>query len=59
MGLWENIKNSLNHEFSLIQLMEILGMDEEDKREARNILNQFYKNGKIIRISKNMYRKYE
>ena len=59
MGLWESIKDALSPEFSLLQLMELLGMAEEDKREARNILNQFYKAGKITRISKNMYRKLE
>ena len=57
MGLWESLKDSLNPEFSLLQFMELLGMDEEDKREARNVLNQFYNAGKITRISKNMYRK--
>lgn len=59
MGLWEQIKDELNSEFSLIQLMELLGMEAEDKREARNILNQFNLAGKINRISKNMYRKLE
>ncbi|NVM28243.1 MAG: hypothetical protein HWN65_05335 [Candidatus Helarchaeota archaeon] len=59
MGLWEKIKDELNPEFSLFQLMELLGMDEDDKREARNILNQFHITGKIARISKNMYRKLE
>ena len=59
MGLWEQIKDELNAEFSLIQLMELLGMEAEDKREARNILNQFNRAGKINRISKNMYRKLE
>ncbi len=57
MGIWEMIKNELHQEFSLLQLMELLGMDAEDKREARNLLQQFYKAGKIVRISKNMYRK--
>lgn len=57
MGLWEQIKDELNSEFSLIQLMELLGMEADDKREARNILNQFNRAGKINRISKNMYRK--
>jgi hypothetical protein len=59
MGLWEQIKDMLATEFSLLQLMELLGMDAEDKREARNILNQFYHAGKILRLSKNMYRKVE
>lgn len=59
MGLWEKIKDELQTEFSLFQLMDLLGMDEDDKREARNILNQFHRTGKITRISKNMYRKLE
>jgi len=59
MGLWEQIKDELNSEFSLIQIMELLGMEADDKREARNILNQFYHAGKINRISKNMYKKLE
>ncbi|MHA1131713.1 MAG: hypothetical protein ACTSQI_02360 [Candidatus Helarchaeota archaeon] len=58
-GIWETIKDELNPEFSLLQMMELLGMDAEDKREARNILKQFYKAGKIVRISKNMYKKLE
>ena len=59
MGIWESIKSELGNEFSLMQLMELLGMDEEDKREARNILKQFLIAGKIVRISKNMYRRLE
>lgn len=59
MGLYENIKDELPSEFSLFQLMQLLGMDEEDHREARNILKQFYLTGKIVRTSKNMYRKLE
>lgn len=57
MGLWDQVKNELKAEFSLTQLMELLGMTAEDKREARNILQQFYQTGKIIRLSKNMYKK--
>jgi hypothetical protein len=57
MGLWEKIKADLKVEFSLFQFMEVLGMSEEDKREARNLLNQLYHAGKIERISTNMYRK--
>jgi hypothetical protein len=59
MGIWESLKDHLGTEFSLFQMMELLGMTEEDKREARNILKQFYSAGKVIRISKNMYRKLE
>ncbi|HUY01006.1 MAG TPA: hypothetical protein VMV49_15695 [Candidatus Deferrimicrobium sp.] len=57
MGLWEKIKSDLKLEFSLFQFMEVLGMTEEDKREARNLLNQLYHAGKIVRVSANMYRK--
>jgi hypothetical protein len=57
MGLWEKIKADLKVEFSLFQFMEVLGMSEEDKREARNLLNQLYHANKIERISTNMYRK--
>jgi hypothetical protein len=59
MGLWDQIKNDLNPQFSLLRLMEVLGMDETDKREARNILHQLFISGKIRRISKNMYQKLE
>ncbi|MHA1652149.1 MAG: hypothetical protein ACTSYB_18360 [Candidatus Helarchaeota archaeon] len=59
MGLWDKIKDGLNTEFSIFQLMELLGMDEDDKRDARNILKQFHITGKIVRISKNMYKKVE
>ncbi len=57
MGIWQAIKTELKQEFSLMQLMELLGMDEDDKRDARNILKQFHAAGKIVRISKNMYKK--
>ena len=59
MGLWGQIKDYLNDTFSVAQFMEILGMDESDKREARNVLNQLYIAGKIRRInnSRNMYMK--
>ncbi len=59
MGLWDQIKNDLNPQFSLFRLMEVLGMDETDKREARNLLHQLFLSGKTRRISKNMYRKLE
>lgn len=59
MGLWNQIKNELNPQFSLFRLMEVLGMDETDKREARNVLHQLFVAGKIRRISKNMYQKLE
>jgi len=59
MGLWNQIKGELNPQFSLLRMMEVLGMDEADKREARNVLHQLFLSGKIRRISKNMYRKLE
>ena len=59
MGLWGQIKDYLNDTFSIEQFMEVLSMDESDKREARNVLHQLYLNGKIRRVnnSKNMYMK--
>jgi len=59
MGLWDKIKNDLAPQFSLFRLMEVLGMDESDKREARNLLHQFFLSGKVRRISKNIYQKIE
>lgn len=58
MGLWKQVENDLNVIFSIQQFMAIVGMDKRDKREARNILNQFYKSGKIYRLTKNLYKKY-
>jgi len=58
MGLWKQVENDLNAIFSIQQFMAIVGMDKRDKREARNILNQFYKSGKIYRLNKNLYKKY-
>jgi len=61
MGLWSQIKDYLGKTFSIDQFMEILGMDDSDKREARNVLHQLYLSGKIRRInnSRNMYIKLE
>jgi len=59
MGLWDKIRNDLKLQFSLFRMMEVLGMDEGDKREARNILHQLFVSGKIRRISKNVYQKLE
>ena len=58
MGLWKQVENDLNMIFSIQQFMAIVGMDKRDKREARNILNQFHKSGKIFRLNKNLYKKY-
>ena len=57
MGLYNNIKEKLSKQFSIFQFMSILGIDSFDVRKARNILKQFYLQGYIQRISKNMYEK--
>ncbi|MFX0017663.1 MAG: hypothetical protein ACFFAK_16530 [Promethearchaeota archaeon] len=57
MGLYNNIKNELPKQFSVFQLMSILGIDAVEVRRVRNILKQFFKQGYIKRISKNMYEK--
>jgi hypothetical protein len=57
LGLYNNIKEELPKQFSVFQLMSILGIDAVDVRRVRNILKQFFKQGYIKRISKNMYEK--
>jgi len=57
VGLYSNIKDKLPKQFSIFQLMGILEIDASDVRKARNILKQFYLEGYIKRISKNMYEK--
>ena len=57
MGLYNNIKDRLPEQFSIFQLMSILGIDAPEVRKARNILKQFYHEGYIRRLSKNMYEK--
>lgn len=59
MGLYNNIKDKLQKQFSIFQLMGILGIDSIEVRNARNLLKQFYFEGYIKRISKNMYQKIE
>ena len=59
MGLYNNIKDKLPNQFSIFQLMSILGIDAPEVRKARNILKQFYLHGYIKRLSKNMYQKKE
>lgn len=59
MGLYNNIKEKLSKQFSIFQFMGILGIDALDVRRARNILKQFYIEGYIKRVSKNMYEKIE
>jgi len=57
MGLYSNIEDKLPKQFSIFQLMSILEINASDVRKARNILKQFYLEGYIKRISKNMYEK--
>ncbi|MFX0035017.1 MAG: hypothetical protein ACFE9I_05175 [Candidatus Hermodarchaeota archaeon] len=59
MGLYSNIKNNLPRQFSIFQLMSILRIDALEVRKVRNLLKQFYLQGYIKRISKNMYVKVE
>ncbi|MHA1659085.1 MAG: hypothetical protein ACTSUT_08200 [Promethearchaeota archaeon] len=59
MPLYNNIKDKLPKQFSIFQLMGILGIDSIEVRNARNLLKQFYIEGYIKRISKNMYQKIE
>lgn len=57
MGLYNNIKDKLPKQFSIFQLMSVLEIDASDVRKARNMLKQFYLEGYIKRLSKNMYEK--
>lgn len=57
MGLYNNIKDKLPSQFSIFQLMSVLDIDASEVRKARNLLKQFYLEGYIKRISKNMYEK--
>ena len=57
MGLFNLVEQLLPQSFSIYQFMAVLDMEQEDAREARNILKQFYKRGLVTRISKNMYQK--
>ncbi|MFW9899046.1 MAG: hypothetical protein ACFFDO_07280 [Candidatus Thorarchaeota archaeon] len=57
MGLYNNIKDKLPKQFSIFQLMSVLEIDASDVRKARNMLKQFYLEGYIRRLSKNMYEK--
>lgn len=59
MGLFNTVKESLPEQFSIFQLMSILGIDAVEERKVRNLLKQFYLQGYIKRISKNMYQKIE
>jgi len=57
MGLYDNVKDKLPDQFSIFQFMSILGIDANEVRLARNLLKQFYLEGYIKRLSKNMYQK--
>jgi DNA polymerase/3'-5' exonuclease PolX len=57
MGLYNNIQDNLPQQFSIFQLMAILGIDASEVRLARNLLKQFYQAGYIKRVGKNMYQK--
>lgn len=57
MGVYNSIKEQLPKQFSLFQLIDILGVDAQEVRKVRNLLKQFHKQGFIKRLSKNMYEK--
>ncbi len=59
MGLFNAVKERLPEQFSIFQLMSILGIDAMEERKVRNLLKQFYLQGYVKRISKNMYQKIE
>ena len=59
MGTYNTVKNELPNQFSIFQLMDALRIDAQEVRKVRNLLKQFYKQGFIKRISKNMYQKIE
>jgi len=59
LGTYNTIKNELSNQFSIFQLMDALRIDAQEVRKVRNLLKQFYKQGFIKRISKNMYQKIE
>jgi len=59
MGVYNTIKEELSKQFSIFQLISILGVDTQEVRKVRNLLKQFYKLGFVKRLSKNMYEKIE
>jgi len=59
LGLFNNIKEDLPEEFSIFQIMSVLGINASEVRKVRNLLKQFSLQGYITRISKNMYKKLE
>jgi len=59
MGVYNSIKEELPNQFSIFQLISILGVDGQEGRKVRNLLKQFHNKGFIKRLSKNMYEKIE
>lgn len=59
MGLYNTIKEELPKQFSIFQLISLLGIDTQQVRKVRNLLKQFHKQGFVKRLSKNMYEKIE
>ncbi|TXT64780.1 MAG: putative penicillin-binding protein 2 [Promethearchaeota archaeon] len=59
MGLYTKIEERISKQFSIFQLMTVLGIGASNVRLARNLLKQFHRQGYIKRISKNMYEKVE
>jgi hypothetical protein len=59
MGVYNSIKEELPNQFSIFQLISILGVDAQEVRKVRNLLKQFHNKGFIKRLSKNMYEKIE
>lgn len=57
LGLYTKIEDRLADQFSILQVMKLLQMDENDFSECRNIMKQWNQQGLIKRISKNMYKK--
>jgi len=57
LGLYNNIKEKLPNQFSIFQLMSVLGTEAREVRNVRNVLKQWYSEGNIKRLSKNMYQK--
>lgn len=59
MGVYNAIKEELPRQFSIFQLISVLGIDTQEVRKVRNLLKQFHKQGFVKRLSKNMYEKIE
>lgn len=59
MGIYQRIKENLSKQFSIFQVMSLLGIGSSNVRTARNVLRQLYQQGLIKRVSKNMYERIE